>query len=49
MKTGSWAPQIIELEFEKDTLDPHIIIGEENIQLRMKKERPTKCEICLQF
>ena len=24
-------PPIIELEFEKDTLDLHIIIGEENI------------------
>ena len=27
----------------------HIIIGGENIQLRMKKERPTLCERCLQF
>ena len=26
-------PPIIELEFEKDILDPHIIIGEENIRL----------------
>ena len=32
------------LEFEKDTLDPLIIIGEENVQLRMKKERPSLCE-----
>ena len=37
-------PPIIELEFEKDILDSHIIIGGENIQLRMKKERPTLCE-----
>ena len=37
-------PPIIELEFEKDTLNPHIIIGGENIQLRMKKERSTLCE-----
>ena len=28
---------IIELEFEKG---PHIIIGGENIQLQMKKEKP---------
>ena len=41
-------PSIIELEFEKDILDSHIIIGE-NIQLRMKKERPNLCERCLQF
>ena len=40
---------IIEVEFEKDILDPHIIIGGENIELRIKKERPTLCEICLQF
>ena len=26
-------PPKIELEFEKDTLDPHIIIGGENFQL----------------
>ena len=42
-------PLTIELEFEKDTLDPHIIIGGENIQLRMKKERLTLYERCLQF
>ena len=42
-------PLIIELEFEKDILDTHIIIGGENIQLRMKNERPTLCERCLQF
>ena len=42
------APLIIELEFEKYTLDPHIIIGE-NIQLQMRKKRPTVCERCLQF
>ena len=40
---------IIELEFEKDTLDPHIIIGRECIQLRMKREGPTLCKRCLQF
>ena len=34
---------IIKLEFEKDTLDPHIIIGGEYIQLRIKRERPTLC------
>ena len=28
---------IIELEFDRDTLDPHIVIGRENLQLRMKK------------
>ena len=39
----------MELDFEKDTLDPHIIMGGENIQLRMKKERPILCERCLQF
>ena len=38
-------PPIIEL----DTLDQHIIIVGENIQLRMKNERPTLCERCLQF
>ena len=42
-------PPIIEMEFEKDILDPHIIIGLENIQLRIKKEKPTLCEKCLQF
>ena len=30
-------PPIIKLEFEKDTLDPHIIIGGESIQLQIKK------------
>ena len=40
-------PQIIELEFEKDILDPHMIIGGESIQLRMKKEKPNLCERCL--
>ena len=39
-------PPIIKLEFEKDTLDPHVIIGGESIQLKMKKERPTLCERC---
>ena len=39
-------PPIIELEFEYDTLDSHIIIGGENIQLRMKREKPTLCERC---
>ena len=34
-------PQIIELEFKRDILDPHIIIGGESIQLRIKRERPT--------
>ena len=33
-------PPIIELEFEKDILDPHIIIGGESIQLKMTKEKP---------
>ena len=42
-------PPIIELVFEKNILDPHIIIGGENIQLRIKKERPTLCEKCFQF
>ena len=37
------------LEFEKDIMDPHIIIGGENIRLRMKKEKPTLFERCLQF
>ena len=40
---------IIEPEFEKDTLDPHKIIGGESIQLWMKKKGPTLCERCLQF
>ena len=40
---------IIELVFEKDILDPHIIIGGENIQLKMKKERPTLCERYLEL
>ena len=34
-------PPIIELEFQKDILDPHMIIGGE--------ERPTLCERSLQF
>ena len=42
-------PPIIKLEFEKYILDPHIIMEGENIQLQMKKERPTLCERCLQF
>ena len=42
-------PPIIELEFEKDTLDSHIIIGGENIQLQLRKERPTLCERCHQL
>ena len=29
---------IIELEFDKNILNPHIIIGGENIQLRIKTE-----------
>ena len=33
------------MEFEKDTLDPYIIIGGENIQLRIKKERPTAIKV----
>ena len=37
-------PPIIELEFQKDTLYPHIIIGGECIQLKMKRKRPTLCE-----
>ena len=40
---------IIELEFEKDVLDQRIIIGGENIQLWMKKERPILYERCLQL
>ena len=42
-------PPIIELEFEKDILDPHIIIGGKNIQFRMKNERPNLCERFIQF
>ena len=42
-------PPIIELEFEKDILDPHTTRQGENIQLRMKKERPILYERCLQF
>ena len=38
---------IIELEFEKDILDPYIIFGGEKIQLRMKKDREQK--ICKQY
>ena len=37
-------PPIIELEFKKDILDSHIIFGGENIQLRMKQEKPILCE-----
>ena len=47
-ENGIMGPPIIELEFEKDILDPYIIIGE-NIELRMKKERLTLSERCLQF
>ena len=32
-------PPIIELEFDRDTLDPHIVIRRENFQLRMKKDQ----------
>ena len=39
-------PPIIELEFEKDILDPHIIRGGESIQLGIRK---TLCKRCLQF
>ena len=39
---------ILELEFEKDVLDPNIIIGGENILLRKKKEKPTLCKRCFQ-
>ena len=34
-------PQIIELEFEKDILDPDIIISGEIIPLRLKREKST--------
>ena len=37
-------PPIIKIEFEKGTLEPHIIIGRESIQLQMKKKKPTLCE-----
>ena len=37
-------PPIIELELEKD-----IIIGGENIQLRIEKKRPILYDRCLQF
>ena len=40
---------IIGPKFEKNILDPHIIIGGEIIKLRMKKEKPTLCEKCLQL
>ena len=39
----------IELEFDKDTLDPRIIVGGESIQLRRKKDKPSLCERCLQY
>ena len=42
-------PPIIELEYEKNTLEPHLITVVENIQLRMKKERSALCERCLQY
>ena len=42
-------PPMIKLEFDKYTLDEHIIIGRESIQLRMKRKRPILCERCLQF
>ena len=42
-------PPIIEVEFEKDTLDQHIITGRENILLQMKKGRPILFESCLQY
>ena len=38
-----------KLEFEKDILDPHIVIGGKYIQIRMKREKLTLCERCLQF
>ena len=40
---------IIKLEFEKDTLESHIIIGKECIELRNKRERSTLYEQCFQF
>ena len=40
---------IIELEFDKDPLNPHIIKVGKNIQLIIKKERPTLCERFFQF
>ena len=43
-KNRLMGPPIIELEFQKDTLYPHIIIGGECIQLKMKRKRPTLCE-----
>ena len=42
-------PIIIELEFKEDTLNSHIIIRGERIQLQMEKERPTLFEKYLQF
>ena len=42
-------PPIIELEFEKDTLDSHIAVVGESIQLKMKKEKPTLCKRSLHF
>ena len=32
-------PPIIKLEFDRDTLDPRIVIRRVNFQLRMKKEK----------
>ena len=40
-------PPIMKLEFEKNTLNSHIIIRGKSIQLRMKKEKPTLYERCL--
>ena len=37
-------PPIIKLEFKKDILDLHIVIGGENIQLKMKREGRILCE-----
>ena len=42
-------PPIIEVEFENNILDPQIIIGEGNIQLKMKKGKPTLCEKNIQL
>ena len=42
-------PPIIDLKFEKDIMDPHIIKEGKNIQLQIKKKRLTLCEKCLQF
>ena len=42
-------PPIVELEIKRDIMDQHILIGGENIKLRMKKERATLFERYLQF